>query len=105
MSDAELQAKYPLPPEMQELAETMLNGGKPVARPAVLGIEQMQAILKKLRADKVKTLAAIEANHDLSATGEATRKILGTDLAQLNREIKYYEERLAEYELQHQHRN
>lgn len=108
MTDAELQKKYPFPPEMQELAETMLNGGKPVARPAALGVEQMQAILNKLREDKVKLLNAIEENdsRDFSHKNDDARydaclaKTFEKDLAELNREIADYEKRLQEYETQ-----
>jgi hypothetical protein len=101
MTDADLQKKYPLPPEMKELAETMLNGGIPVARPAAVGVEQMRVILQKLKEDKAKTLDAIN-NHVFD---DGVEQILQDDLTALNREIKHYEERLAEYELQHKSLN
>jgi hypothetical protein len=96
MTDAELQAKYPLPPEMQELTETMLNGGKPVARPAAMGVEQMQVILKKLREDQRKTINSMEE----FSTNEALVATLANDLKALKLEIAYYEQRLQEYATQ-----
>jgi hypothetical protein len=98
MNDAELQARYPLPPDVRELAETMLNGGKPLPRKAALGVEQMRAILKKLRQDALDTLAVLDECH---ADVEPVRhSALTEDLTLLKREIADYEQRLQEYQAQ-----
>ena len=102
MTDDELQKKYPLPPEMQELAETMLNGGQPVARAAAVGVDQMRVILQKLREDKVKLLAAIAENAGREHYDALLAQTFGHDLTELNREIVEYDQRLKQYELQQQ---
>ena len=96
MSDAELQAKYPLPPEVREMVNTMFNDGKPIKRPAAQGVAEMQVILRKLQQDKIETLAAL----DESAAEPVRHAALLEDLADLNREIRDYTARLGEYGVQ-----
>lgn len=90
MTDKELQAKYPLPPDMAELADTLAHG-HPKPRKAAEGIADMQHILDALQEEKALTLAAME---------QFPHQEMSADLAALNREIADHEARLREYQTQ-----
>lgn len=99
--DAALLKKYPLPPELAELADTLAHG-HPRPRTPAAGIADMQAILKKLRADRGATVEAM----DLPKNGnEDLQRSLLRDLDAIDREIRQYTLRLAEYELMAKHIN
>ena len=95
MSDDELMKKYPVPPEIVEMANWTLIKGWPAPRTAAVGVAQMQEILTKLKADQVATIAAIEEEANLEIQNH-----LWDDMRQINREIADYEKRLAEYQTQ-----
>jgi hypothetical protein len=90
MNDRDLQAKYPLPPDMAELADTLAHG-HPRPRPAAEGIADMQNILKALHEEKALTLASIE---------QFPHQDFQPELAALNDAIADHEARLREYQTQ-----
>ena len=92
--EEEFLKKYPLTPDLEELASTLGNGGKPVARPATQGAAEMTAILIQLRKDQAATVAAMA-----TATGWNYKNLLA-DLDALKAEIRDYEARLKEYQTQ-----
>ena len=85
------------PADLEMLREQ--QSGKILPRPAAVGVADMAARIKQLTAAKKQILDRLQAAETLPDDAEWDR------VAELNRQIKTAEERLAEYRLQQDNLN
>ena len=85
------------PADLEMLREQ--QSGKILPRPAAVGVADMAARIKQLTAAKKQILDRLQAAETLPDDAEWDR------VAELNRQLKEAEERLASYQHQHEARN